>query len=31
MDTLLGPVTAGTSVGFDGSFRIFIGAGRLIR
>ena len=31
LDTLVGPVAAGTSVGFDGSFRIFIGAGRLMR
>jgi NTE family protein len=31
LDTLLGPVTAGASVGFDGAFRIFIGAGRLTR
>jgi NTE family protein len=31
LDTLVGPVTVGTSVGFDGAFRIFIGAGRLIR
>ena len=31
LDTLVGPVTAGTSVGLDGAFRIFIGIGRLMR
>ena len=31
LDTLVGPVTAGTSVGLDGAFRIFIGVGRLMR
>ena len=31
LDTLVGPITAGTSVGFDGSFRIFVGIGRLMR
>jgi NTE family protein len=30
-DTLVGPLTAGTSFGFDGGFRIFIGVGRLVR
>ena len=31
LDTLVGPVVAGTSVGFDGGFRLFIGIGRVVR
>jgi NTE family protein len=31
LDTLVGPVAGGMSVGFDGAFRIFIGVGRLVR
>ena len=31
LDTLVGPVTGGASVGFDGAFRIFVGVGRLMR
>ena len=31
LDTLVGPVTGGASVGFDGAFRIFVGVGRLLR
>ena len=31
LDTLFGPVSAGTSFGFDGGFRVFIGVGRLVR
>ena len=31
LDTLIGPVVAGTSFGFDGGFRFFIGVGRVVR
>ena len=31
LDTLVGPVVAGTSVGFGGDFRVFFGIGRLVR
>jgi NTE family protein len=31
LDTLVGPVALGTSFGFDGGFRIFVGVGRLVR
>jgi NTE family protein len=31
MDTLIGPVVAGTSFGFDGGFRVFLGIGRVGR
>ena len=31
LDTLLGPVVAGTSFGFDGGFRLFVGVGRVVR
>ncbi len=31
MDTLIGPAVAGTSIGFDGGFRFFIGIGRVVR
>ncbi|HSC26371.1 MAG TPA: patatin-like phospholipase family protein [Vicinamibacterales bacterium] len=30
-DTLLGPVVAGASVGFDGGWRTFVGIGRVLR
>jgi NTE family protein len=31
LDTLIGPAIAGTSFGFDGGFRFFIGVGRVVR
>ena len=31
MDTLVGPAVAGTSIGFDGGFRVFVGIGRVVR
>ncbi|HXW06021.1 MAG TPA: hypothetical protein VD833_12365, partial [Vicinamibacterales bacterium] len=31
MDTLVGPIAAGASFGFDGGFRLFVGIGRLVR
>lgn len=31
MDTLVGPAVAGTSIGFDGGFRFFVGIGRVVR
>ena len=30
MDTLIGPAVVGTSVGFDGGFRVFMGIGRVV-
>ena len=31
MDTLVGPAVAGTSIGFDGGFRVFVVIGRVVR
>ena len=31
LDTLVGPAIVGTSIGFDGGFRFFVGVGRAVR